>query len=66
MHRQGVRWKTLQLGEVVDANRMASTPYMLNFMTDRQETVCEKALTPAELATFRKVKSSSSSSNNFK
>ena len=58
---QGVRWKTLHLGEVVDANRMASTPYLLNFMENKQETVCEKALTNDELSKFRqavKVRSS--------
>lgn len=54
---QGVKWKTLQLGEVVDANRMASTPYLLNFRTERKdEAVCTKALTNDELATFRKVR----------
>ncbi len=51
---QGVQWKTLQLGEVVDANRMASTPYLLNYLTDRLETVCEKSLSVADLKTFRK------------
>mmetsp|Transcript_13838 Transcript_13838/g.29854 ORF Transcript_13838/g.29854 Transcript_13838/m.29854 type:complete len:608 (+) Transcript_13838:164-1987(+) len=52
--KEGVKWKTLQLGEVVDANRMASTPYLLNFKADRKdELVCEKALTNDELAKFR-------------
>ena len=55
---QGVKWKTLHLGEVVDANRMASTPYLLNFLTDRLETVCETGLSDADLKTFRKVRSS--------
>jgi hypothetical protein len=53
---QGVTWKTLQLGEVVDANRMASTPFQLNFVIERKdETVCTKTLTAEELSTFRKV-----------
>lgn len=52
---QGVKWKSLHLGEVVDANRMASTPYLLNFLTDRLETVCEKTLSDADLKSFRKV-----------
>lgn len=58
-----MKWKALQLGEVVDANRMASTPYLLNFRTERKdEAVCTKPLTNDELATFRKVRTTCCSS----
>jgi hypothetical protein len=44
------------MGEVVDANRMASTPYDLSFSTDhKDEVVCEKTLTQDDLAVFRTV-----------
>jgi hypothetical protein len=44
------------MGEVVDANRMASTPYQLSFRTDRKdEVVCEKTLSQDDLSVFRKV-----------
>ncbi|KAG1664039.1 hypothetical protein FOA52_010458 [Chlamydomonas sp. UWO 241] len=58
---EGVKWKTLHLGEVVDANRMASTPYVLTFTEHRLnavrspvETVCTKTLSNTELEDFRK------------
>lgn len=52
----GVKYKTLGMGEVVDANRMASTPYMLNFNTDRTNAViCETPLSQDNLVKFRKV-----------
>lgn len=42
--------------QVVDANRMATTPYDLNFMIDRkEEKVCEKTLTDEDMVKFRKV-----------
>ncbi len=54
--KDGVKWKTLGMGEVVDANRMASTPYQLSFRTDRKdEVVCEKTLSQDDLSVFRKV-----------
>jgi hypothetical protein len=44
------------MGEVVDANRMATTPYQLNFRTDRKDQViCEKTLSDDDMAKFRKV-----------
>jgi hypothetical protein len=44
------------MGEVVDANRMATTPYQLNFRTDRKdEVICEKTLSDDDMAKFRKV-----------
>lgn len=50
----GVKWKTLGMGEVVDANRMASTPYDLSFRADRPDTVvCKKALSEEEAGRFR-------------
>eukprot|EP00798_Chlamydomonas_sp_ICE-L_P020329 gene20329-27089_t len=53
--KEGVKWKTLHLGEVVDANRMASTPYTLNFKEDKTDLeVCTLALGSAELSKFRK------------
>lgn len=52
----GIKWKTLGIGEVVDANRMASTPYKLNFKTDRkEENICTKSLNADELQKFRTV-----------
>mmetsp|Transcript_12387 Transcript_12387/g.21901 ORF Transcript_12387/g.21901 Transcript_12387/m.21901 type:complete len:371 (-) Transcript_12387:11-1123(-) len=51
----GVKWKTLGIGEVVDANRMASTPYALHFQTARKDVViCEKTMGEADLNMFRK------------
>ncbi|MEW5306091.1 MAG: hypothetical protein WDW36_008585 [Sanguina aurantia] len=51
----GVKYKTLGMGEVVDANRMASTPYMLNFNSDRTNAViCETPLSQDNLVKFRK------------
>lgn len=54
--KAGVRYKTLGMGEVVDANRMATTPYQLNFRTDRKdEVICEKTLSDDDMIKFRKV-----------
>jgi hypothetical protein len=40
----------------VDANRMATTPYQLNFMVDRKdEKTCEKTLTDEDMIKFRRV-----------
>jgi hypothetical protein len=51
-----VKWKTLGIGEVVDANRMASTEYKLNFRTDRKnQEICSKTLTAGDLGKFRQV-----------
>jgi hypothetical protein len=42
--------------QVVDANRMATTPYQLNFMVDRKdEKTCEKTLTDEDMIKFRRV-----------
>eukprot|EP00197_Chlamydomonas_leiostraca_P002553 CAMPEP_0202857270 /NCGR_PEP_ID=MMETSP1391-20130828/278_1 /ASSEMBLY_ACC=CAM_ASM_000867 /TAXON_ID=1034604 /ORGANISM="Chlamydomonas leiostraca, Strain SAG 11-49" /LENGTH=606 /DNA_ID=CAMNT_0049536053 /DNA_START=73 /DNA_END=1893 /DNA_ORIENTATION=+ len=50
----GIKWKTLGLGEVVEANRMASTSYKLNFKVDRkEEVVCSKTLSQDDLKKFR-------------
>lgn len=55
--KDGVRWKTLGMGEVVDANRMASTPYDLSFRVERaNQTVCRKTLTEEEVERFRDVR----------
>lgn len=44
------------IGELVDANRMASTSYKLNFQTARKnEVICERTLKAEELNKFRKV-----------
>jgi hypothetical protein len=44
----------LGIGEVVDANRMASTEYKLSFRTDRKgEVICSKTLTSDNLSKFR-------------
>lgn len=55
--KDGVKHKLLGMGEVVDANRMASTPYQLQFRKNRQrEAVCEQLLDQEKLAKFRKVR----------
>lgn len=44
------------MGEVVDANRMATTPYDLSFRVDRKDDiVCEKTLSQDDIVNFRKV-----------
>jgi hypothetical protein len=44
------------MGEVVDANRMATTPYDLSFRVDRKDDiVCEKTLSQDDIVSFRKV-----------
>lgn len=51
-----MKWKTLGLGEIVDANRMASTAFKLDFKMDvENEVVCVKKLTQEEQLKFRKV-----------
>lgn len=53
--KEGIKWKTLGMGEVVDANRMATTPYDLAFRVERDnEEICEKDLTVEELEKFRR------------
>ncbi|KIY94368.1 Putative phagocytic receptor 1b [Monoraphidium neglectum] len=50
----GVKWKTLGMGEVVDANRMASTPYDLAFRVERtNQRVCKKELSKEDAQKFR-------------
>lgn len=42
--------------QVVDANRMATLPYLLNFMVDRKdEKTCERILTDDDMVKFRRV-----------
>jgi hypothetical protein len=54
---EGVKYKTLRMGEVVDANRMAATPYDLAFRVDRRDAVlCEKHLKKDDITKFRKVR----------
>lgn len=54
--KDGVKNKILGMGEVVDANRMASTPYQLNFRTERKsEVVCDMQLDTERLNKFRRV-----------
>eukprot|EP00882_Tetradesmus_deserticola_P008078 GHRQ01008508.1.p1 GENE.GHRQ01008508.1~~GHRQ01008508.1.p1 ORF type:complete len:612 (+),score=239.25 GHRQ01008508.1:279-2114(+) len=53
--KDGVRYKTLGMGEVVDANRMVTTPYQLNFLVERKgEKTCEKTLTDEDMSKFRR------------
>ncbi|GIL73933.1 hypothetical protein Vretimale_5121 [Volvox reticuliferus] len=53
--KDGVKHKLLGMGEVVDANRMASTLYQLQFRKNRQrEVICESVLDAEHLAKFRK------------
>ncbi len=52
-----MKWKTLLLGEVVEGNRMASTPYQLNFDIDRHdESICSRTLGVEELDRFRQAR----------
>lgn len=52
----GVRYKILtHVGELIDSNRDASTPYELPFRVDRPRTsLCYKSLTNKEVAAFRR------------
>eukprot|EP00775_Hariotina_reticulata_P009632 gene9632-9792_t len=53
--KDGVRYKTLGMGEVVDANRMATTSYALNFRVNRKEEhICDVTLTDDDMMKFRK------------
>jgi hypothetical protein len=53
----GVKYKTLRMGEVVDANRMATTPFNLSFKVDRpHEVVCEKSFSGKDMEKFRRVR----------
>lgn len=57
--KEGIKHKILGMGEVVDANRMASTPYALNFRTERKaEEVCTVQLDEEKLDKFRRVRHS--------
>jgi hypothetical protein len=52
----GVKYKLLRLGEVMDANRMATTPYVLEFMKDKENAViCEKMLSAEDQKKFKRV-----------
>lgn len=54
--KAGKKDKRLGMGEVVGANRMSSTPYVLQFGIERKsEEVCEQLLDQEKLAKFRKV-----------
>lgn len=54
--KDGVKYKTLGMGEVVDANRMATTPYDLSFRKERtNQEVCTTKLGAEELKKFRRV-----------
>lgn len=50
----GKEYKTEFLGEVLEGDRLVTTPYNLKFRTDVDNTVlCEKKLTAADLKKFR-------------
>lgn len=52
--KDGVKYKTLGMGEVVDANRMASSPYQLNFGVPKDSvSICERSLDEKEIGKFR-------------
>ena len=47
-------YKWLTVGELVDSNRLAKTPYNINFKKDRERTVvCNKTVTSDELQKLR-------------
>eukprot|EP01024_Parvocaulis_polyphysoides_P054899 TRINITY_DN5570_c0_g1_i4.p1 TRINITY_DN5570_c0_g1~~TRINITY_DN5570_c0_g1_i4.p1 ORF type:complete len:602 (+),score=51.23 TRINITY_DN5570_c0_g1_i4:165-1970(+) len=51
----GIKYKTLGLGEVVDANRLANTPYELNFKTDyNKKVLCSPTLSKEEIEALRR------------
>eukprot|EP01025_Chloroclados_australasicus_P021661 TRINITY_DN2271_c0_g1_i1.p1 TRINITY_DN2271_c0_g1~~TRINITY_DN2271_c0_g1_i1.p1 ORF type:complete len:602 (-),score=61.60 TRINITY_DN2271_c0_g1_i1:553-2358(-) len=51
----GIQYKALGLGEVVDANRLASTPYELNFRVDYDNKVlCNPSLNREEVEQLRR------------
>lgn len=53
--KDGIKHKILGMGEVVDANRMASTPYQLNFRTEHKgQEVCVVQLDSEKLKEFRR------------
>lgn len=55
----GVKWKALGLGELVDANRMSSTPFKLDFKENvHNAEVCSKQLNIEEMLRFRRVSAS--------
>jgi len=52
---EGPAHKPESLGEVMDGNRLVSTPYELRFREDKDHAkLCDKALTKKDLASFRK------------
>jgi hypothetical protein len=53
----GIKYKILtHFGEVIDANRDASTPFQLPFRVDKPKTqLCKRHLEKEEVASFRKV-----------
>jgi hypothetical protein len=52
--KDGKEYKTEFLGEVLEGDRLVTTPYSLKFRTDVDQTVlCEKKLTSDELKKFR-------------
>lgn len=52
----GLKYKILGMGEVMDANRMAQTPYTLPFRTDlSREILCSRTLGSKDLEQFRQV-----------
>eukprot|EP01023_Acetabularia_acetabulum_P020115 TRINITY_DN2036_c0_g1_i1.p1 TRINITY_DN2036_c0_g1~~TRINITY_DN2036_c0_g1_i1.p1 ORF type:complete len:602 (+),score=71.18 TRINITY_DN2036_c0_g1_i1:212-2017(+) len=51
----GIKYKTLGLGEVVDANRLANTPYDIKFLTNYERKVlCNPTLSKEEIEALRK------------
>ncbi|GMH35994.1 hypothetical protein BSKO_03862 [Bryopsis sp. KO-2023] len=53
--KNGLKYKILGMGEVMDANRMAQTPYVLAFKKDiTRDVVCSPEFGPEEIKEFRK------------
>ena len=52
--KDGKEYKTEFLGEVLEGDRLVTTPYSLKFRSDVENTVlCEKKLDSADLKKFR-------------
>ena len=52
--KDGPRDKLEDLGEVLEGDRLVSTPYVISFLQDvENEVMCSKALTVDELKKFR-------------
>ena len=53
--KEGKEYKTEGLGEVLEGDRLVSTPYSIKFRVDKEnEILCSRELTEKDLKKFRK------------